>query len=448
MFRASIALLLLVFALDQAFAQSAAMVPVRRSTQPSNTMSQLFGSRVEDDVIQTVATVATTPPSVDRKSISVELVDSTTRWAFQLRDDAVLSTPIVRLGDIVEPLDSNLAAWPRLQRVSVGLLPTDGTPMIVERDRLTHTITSIEATPRQINWYGKPEITVRYDATLANAPSPVVQASANSENLVTSTQLSHQQAINDSQVIAQTSFDHRSTKQAVSEQVIPEQASEPIVLDPIVRERIRHWIELAIRRELRELGEEYEVTVEDSDAIIAPLAMAGSLARIELAEPPREGQVGLTVIGRHRDGPIVVTVPIHLKLHPRVVVANLSLQRGERIGISDVRLAPLPEKQWRDSYATSIESIIGQEVRGIVREGSPISLKEVGAPILVHRGDLLEVRVIGGGVTITTNAKSIGEGAFAELVEVETILPRRRFIAKVVSPGLVEIVTRAPMVEQ
>ncbi len=454
MLRNSISLLLFLLLLEQAHAQSAALVPVRRGTPTAQTLSQLLGTNTPNDVIQTVgdtgpvgaALVDTAPIATSVASLTsgIQSIDSQTTWAFQLREEVVLSSPIVRLGDIAEPLNPNLAAWPRLKRVSVGLLPTDGTPMVIQRDRLSHAITTIEATPRQIDWYGKSETTVHYDSKLASQLMPESNASERVVYQTPMTQQSRKQAINTSQEqpTVQTAFETELADKT-------DQASldEQVVLDPITRDRIRYWIELAIRRELRELGEEYEVTVDDRDSVIAPFAAASSLASIELDETAHEGQVNLSVIGRHRDGPIVVKIPLTLKSHPRVVIANMNLQRGERIGISDVRLSPLPKKLWRDAYATSIDTVIGQEVRGIVREGAPISLKEIGPQTLVHRGDLVELRVVGGGVTITTNAKSIDEGAFAELIEVETIQPRRRVIAKVVSSGLVEIITQSPVVK-
>jgi len=81
-----------------------------------------------------------------------------------------------------------------------------------------------------------------------------------------------------------------------------------------------------------------------------------------------------------------------------------------------------------------------------VRANQPINRGDVGSPILVHRGDLIEIRVVGGGISVTTNAKALGDGAVSELIEIETLQPRKRLIARVVQPGMVEIVTRAPKV--
>jgi flagella basal body P-ring formation protein FlgA len=101
------------------------------------------------------------------------------------------------------------------------------------------------------------------------------------------------------------------------------------------------------------------------------------------------------------------------------------------------------EKIDSDAITDPLQAV-GLEVRKTLRADQPFSLADIGSPILVHRGDLVEVRVRSGGVTVTTNAKTMNDGAESDLVEIETTRPRKRLLARVVQTGLVEIVTRAP----
>ena len=91
--------------------------------------------------------------------------------------------------------------------------------------------------------------------------------------------------------------------------------------------------------------------------------------------------------------------------------------------------------------------IVGMEVRNTLRADQPIPASSIGSPILIHRGELVEVRVISGGVTVSTNAKALSDGSESELIEVETMRPKKRLVARVVQIGRVEIVTRAPAVQ-
>ena len=110
-------------------------------------------------------------------------------------------------------------------------------------------------------------------------------------------------------------------------------------------------------------------------------------------------------------------------------------------------MQPIPEDQLESDHVLDPADVVGLEVRGFPRPGRPLNRSDLGSPTLVRRGDLIEVRVMGGGVIVTTNAKAHGDGAASELIEVETLEPRKRLLARVVQPGLVEIVTRAPRVQ-
>ena len=58
----------------------------------------------------------------------------------------------------------------------------------------------------------------------------------------------------------------------------------------------------------------------------------------------------------------------------------------------------------------------------------------------------MDLRVVGTGNIITTAAKAIEDGPLNGLVEVETLRPRKRKIARVVDSGVVEILSRPPKV--
>ena len=127
-----------------------------------------------------------------------------------------------------------------------------------------------------------------------------------------------------------------------------------------------------------------------------------------------------------------------------MVVPRTSLARGHRISESDLDVIAISAEKLESNLIIDASQIIGMEVRKTLRAQQPIPAGDIGSPVLIHRGDLIEVRVMSGGVTVTTNAKSLGDGSESDLVEIETMRPKKRVVARVVRTGLVEIVTRAP----
>lgn len=345
-------------------------------------------------------------------------IDAETRWGFRAISPVTVGSPIIRLGDVVRPLDPNMAGWQRLRRAPIGLVPINGQPMTIRRDRLAQAIHDAEATPLAIDWVGPTEIKVVYRKM--DAAEKARQTSATPG-------------------ITQVAYEAPAATYAA--------ASQP-PLSEVAAKRVIDWIELAMERLLPSVAEKYRLEIDHRQAGLTPLRHISGVTAISAREQAHEGQCRFQLVGRSGDGPVETEIEITLSEHPTVVVPRRSLPRGHRIEANDLKLKPIPEEELDPSFVNDPEELIGLEVRGVVRVNHPILRGNVGAPILVHRGDLIEVRVLGGGIVVTTNAKSLGDGAASDEIDIETLQPRVRKRARVVQPGLVEIVTRAPKVTQ
>lgn len=341
-------------------------------------------------------------------------IDANTRWAFRALSPVTVSSPVVRLGDIIQPLVRDQAGWQRMSRAAVGLVPVSGETMVIQRDRLNQIMLAVEATPRVIDWHGPTEIRVEYRKQPPASMSPIRQTSA----------------------------------------MLPIDASEPggfdsqPALTPAETDRIVHWIDLAMKRFYPDVAEAYAVHVPEDQPAMGELRSMYGIANFVSTSPIDSGPVTFMTVARMAGSEIQTEIELHLTAHPKVVVPNRSLGRGHRITAADLELKPFPPDKVDQHSVVDIESLIGQEVRGNLRTGRPILRSDVGAPILIHRGDLIEIRVIGGGVNVTTNAKALGDGAASDLIEIETMNPRKRLVARVADHGTVEIVTRAPRVRE
>lgn len=129
---------------------------------------------------------------------------------------------------------------------------------------------------------------------------------------------------------------------------------------------------------------------------------------------------------------------------PLVATATRMLRRGQILSPADLVLAPLEKGESTDGMVLDIASVVGQQLQESVYQGRPLKTLSVGAPILIQRGDLLEICVVGGGIVVRTGGKAMEEGSHGRLIQVETSEPRRRLLARVVAPGKVEILTRPP----
>ena len=338
----------------------------------------------------------------------------------------MVSSSIVRLGDVVQPLDPKMPLWQRLKSAPIAMFPVNAKTMTLDRDRLDKAIRKTEATPRSIDWFGPNQIKVtrqKTPAARAHAAQPVASPLA---------QASYQQDV------ARGASSGKRTRPQHRAQVDSQ-------ISATAAQRISHWILVGIDREQPSIADSFEIQIDRHQP--SPRRSGFDCRRDDRAEPidtVAAGTCRFRVVGRSAEGPVEGIVAIELTEYPKVVVPRTTLARGHRITDSDLVIASIRPDKVDANQVTDPEQIVGMEVRTTLRADQPISIGNIGSPILIHRGDLVEVRVLSGGVTVKTNAKSLGDGSESDLVEIETMRPRKRLVARVVQTGLVEIVTRSP----
>ena len=358
--------------------------------------------------------------------LSESRIDVHTRWAFRAISPVKVSSQIIRLGDVVTPVDSNIAAWQRLRRSPIGLLPVNGTSMAIDRTRLEKVIRNAEATPLAIDWIGPQKITVSYDPSLAQPVSPAMQPSISR--------------------VTQAGYD--STR-SMTPPPVPGRLPHKVTPLPTAEAKIIvNWINTAIDRQHGFIRESFDIEIDLRQSELVALRALATIPEIRILDDVADGRCRLHVIGRNVDGPCESVIHTELIPFPVVIFPQKSLQRGHRISARDLVGQPVPRSKFDDSMVTDPSELIGQEVFTSLRTNRPISRDSVGPPIVIRRGDLLDIRVVGGGVSVTTRGKASDDGALSDTIEVETLTPRKRLLARVVASGLVEIVTRPPRISQ
>ncbi|QDV67490.1 flagellar basal body P-ring biosynthesis protein FlgA [Rosistilla carotiformis] len=319
-------------------------------------------------------------------------------WTLQLKPNVSVTSSIVRVEDVVQPVSIPDNVWEQLRKSTVGLVPTDGRPLRLMRYRLAEALNHSKLVTAPILWVGPESTSVR--------SNPIVQVAAKVVTTVAE--------------VAPKEIEPQSKR--LIERVV-EQAMQDYETD---FEYKIEWARLPIDK------------VEDITSyqrVAVPTTITAGVARFVLTA---------SVEGQTRE------VPVYLQITqlPRAIVATQNLSRGQIVGASQLQWKVIDSKVRSDQLATDMSQLIGQEVKRNVPAGRWIEQSDVGPPILVRRNDMVEVMVVGGAIVIRTGGKALGEGSEGDLVQIETIEDRKRLLARVISTGLVEIVTRAPQVKR
>lgn len=110
-----------------------------------------------------------------------------------------------------------------------------------------------------------------------------------------------------------------------------------------------------------------------------------------------------------------------------------SLAAGEEVRPEDLvwtRAATAPADALRDPDAA-----IGMIARRPLREGAPVSARDVSAPQVIQAGDLVTVSYENGGVHLSLQVKALGAGAVGEVISLQNLSSRKTLQAIVTGPG-------------
>lgn len=121
-----------------------------------------------------------------------------------------------------------------------------------------------------------------------------------------------------------------------------------------------------------------------------------------------------------------------------VVVAARALRRGDTIDADMLRL----DKQRIDRlngpfFATA--DLLGKEVTRAVGAGQAIEQAHIGAPAVIHSGDLVRIYARKGALNISTQGQARTDGRLGETIQVKNITSNKLIHCRVDGPGTVSV---------
>ncbi|MEQ8848473.1 flagellar basal body P-ring formation chaperone FlgA [Botrimarina sp.] len=208
-------------------------------------------------------------------------------------------------------------------------------------------------------------------------------------------------------------------------------------------------VEQAVTERLRSMLEELHAAQPDTPRLLVRGVAVSATAARELGEfDPASyqaqwvdggslgpGEASALVWPESRNPDEAFRVVADLVEQPMRVVATQPLARGAAVVRSAVRLEPVPLAEIDRPSAlgfTKLEEAVGAETLRRVRVGEPLSTINTAPPLVVRKGQEVEVYSGGGGVSVRLTAIAQGDGRVGDLVQVEAYDGRETFSARVV----------------
>ncbi len=153
------------------------------------------------------------------------------------------------------------------------------------------------------------------------------------------------------------------------------------------------------------------------------------------------GLVSLEVAVR-REGRTVQVVPmaVTVSLTRPVVVARRAINAQAPIRAEDLQVVDMTFTQVGQAGLAEPQRAVGQRAKRFIAAGESLHPRMLEPVPLVHRGQIVDVQTLAGGVRLVTAAKAMQSGAFGDLIEVRSHDGARRTLTAVVTgPRRVEV---------
>jgi flagella basal body P-ring formation protein FlgA len=148
------------------------------------------------------------------------------------------------------------------------------------------------------------------------------------------------------------------------------------------------------------------------------------------------GNIFFTVDGQEA-GRLRASAQVELTL-PAVVVVR-DLPRGYVLIEEDLSESYVPYAQSKGALK-EIGQVVGQTLKTNIRAGAPVRDRDIVSTSMVKKGEIVTIIAQSGGMKITATGQARQDGALGQTIGVVNQDSKKTISAKVIGPGMVEVV--------
>lgn len=132
-------------------------------------------------------------------------------------------------------------------------------------------------------------------------------------------------------------------------------------------------------------------------------------------------------------------VPVNIQRLATVYVAAQPIAKGEQITHTDIQQVSMDISNLRGSYLKTRPEIVGKISKRSISLGSVFNPRYLRLPVVIKKGDLVDIVAESQGLRIRMEGKAVNSGAKGQKIRVKNLSSKRIIQAIVQDPGLVKI---------
>jgi len=177
---------------------------------------------------------------------------------------------------------------------------------------------------------------------------------------------------------------------------------------------------------------EIRLTFDDSDRVLLDTPVAGCTADVQMIGTSDRQAVTVRLYEGLRQV-AAGTVRVGVSVKRTVTVCTTPLRRGDPILAGQVSV----EERWISPTIRPVEAggAVGRVARGTIRAGSVIEESDAESPVLIKKGDLVDVYCLSSSINLKSIARALESGREGEVIKFQTPSGSRPFLARVDGPS-------------
>lgn len=134
-------------------------------------------------------------------------------------------------------------------------------------------------------------------------------------------------------------------------------------------------------------------------------------------------------------------IPVEVKIFTKVIVAKQTLQAKNTLTENDIDYAQYDKNHLYTGYFKNKEEVIGQISNRFIQAGTVLSSKNLQAPMLIHRNQVIKIVARSNSVVVEMNGIAKSDGSENSLIKVYNPSSKRILDAVVIDATRAEIVS-------
>jgi flagella basal body P-ring formation protein FlgA len=122
-----------------------------------------------------------------------------------------------------------------------------------------------------------------------------------------------------------------------------------------------------------------------------------------------------------------------------VPVPARRMMPDEIVSEGDIVTIDFPMGRLNEFSITDSSELVGRQVRRMLPEGRPVMAQSVMAPLVITRGERVQIRYDDGGLTLSAPGRALVDAAEGEPVRVVNLISNLSLVGTAAVNGIVEI---------